>query len=138
MKKIWRILIAAVAVLVFDGIFGWLSCGWLFSWVYEIEPTNIWKPMTEGPAPSFFVVALVLNLVLVLVYALIKKGLPGKNILLKGLIFGLIVWAVGMLEGMAAMYFFTVTAPTVLIYWTILGLIQYPLRGLIIAAIYGK
>ena len=138
MKKIWRILIAAVAVLVFDSVVAMLTCGWLFSWVYKIEPTNIWKPMTNGPGAAFFITAFVLNIILVLVYALIKKGLPGKNILLKGLVFGLIVWAVGMLQGMAAMYFFTATAPTVIIYWAILGVIQCPLDGLIIAAIYGK
>ena len=130
--------VAAVAVLVFDFIVAIITCGGLFNWVYQVEPTNVWKPMTNGPPGVYFVVALVINIILVLVYALIKKGLPGKNIVLKGLSFGLIVWAVGMLEGMVAMYFFTVMAPTVIVYWLILGLIQYPLRGLIIAAIYGK
>ena len=138
MKKLWRIPVAAVAVLVFDTIVALLTCVWLFRWVYEIEPTGFWKEMSGGPPWTYYVAALVLNIILVLVYVMIKKGLPGQNVLVKGLMFGLIVWAVGMLQGMVAMYFFSVAAPTVLIYRTIKGLIQLPLGGLIIAAIYGK
>ena len=80
--KIWKILIAAVVVTVFEVVVGGLTCGWLFKWVYEIEPTNVWKPM-EAPPVTFYVGALVLNILFVLVYALLAKGIPGKNKLLK-------------------------------------------------------
>lgn len=135
--KTGRIIIAAAAISIFDAIVGAVTCGGVFNWVYKLEPTNIWKSM-EMPGVAYYVGALILNILFVLVYALLQKGIPGKNKLVKGLIFGLCVWAVGMLPGMFATYMFMTVAPTVIVYWTILALIQEPIRGLITAAIYGE
>jgi membrane protein insertase Oxa1/YidC/SpoIIIJ len=46
--------------------------------------------------------------------------------------------AVGMLPGMFSIYSFMTVAAGVVIYWTILGLVEMPIKGLIIAAIYGE
>ncbi len=134
--KIGKMLIAGVVVTIFNMILGGLTCGWLFSWVYKLEPTNVWKPMT-CPGTMFIIGTLILNTILAFVYALINKGLSGKNRFAKGFVFGLCVWAVGMLPGMFATYSFMTVATTVVVYWTILGLIKSPLEGMIIAAIYG-
>ena len=75
---------------------------------------------------------------MVAAYVLIRKGLPGKSRLIKGLVFGLIVWAVGTLPGMFSTYAFMTVAPAVVLYWTILALILCPLKGIVIAAICGK
>lgn len=136
--RIWRILVAGVAVTVFGSIVGMLTCGKFFLWVYEVEPTNVWKPMEGPPGAIYYIGALVLSIILVLVYAIVQKGIPGKYRVVKGVVFGLCVWAVGILPGMFAMYMFMTVAPTVVVYWTIMGVIQMPLEGLIIAAIYGK
>ncbi|MHC4122638.1 MAG: hypothetical protein ACYSSI_03615 [Planctomycetota bacterium] len=135
--KAGRILIAGIAATIFGAVFGTLTCGWLFKWVYTLEPTNIWKPI-EAPPPAYFIGALVLNLVFAFIYALLNKGIPGKNRFIKGIVFGLCVWAVGVLPGMLATYFFMTIHPGVVLYWTIGGLIQTPITGLIIAAIYGQ
>lgn len=135
--KIWRILIAGVVVTVFSTVIAMLTCGWLFNWVYEIEPTNIWRQM-DAPPVAYFIASVVMNIVLAFVYALLVKGIPGKNKLTKGLVFGLCVWAVGILPGMLATYTFMTIAATVAIYWIISGLVFTPLMGLIIAAIYGE
>jgi len=132
-----RILIAGVAAAVFNIVIGALTCGWLFSWVYEIEPTNIWRAM-DSPPVVYYILAVVMNIVLAFVYALLAKGIPGKNKLIKGLVFGLCVWAVGNLPAMLSTYLFMTVAATVVVYWTILGLLALPLMGLIIAAIYGE
>jgi hypothetical protein len=136
--KMGKILIAALAVSVFGAVLGGVTCGWLFSWVYELEPTNVWKPMEGPPGLVFYIVSFLLNIVLAVVYALLRKGIPGKNKLIKGLIFGLCVWAVGILPGMFATYYFMTVATGVVLYWTILGLVEMPIKGLIIAAIYGE
>jgi hypothetical protein len=136
--KIGKILIAALAVSIFSAVAGGVTCGWLFNWVYKLEPTNVWKPMNGPPGLAFYIVSLLLNLVFVVVYALLRKGIPGKSRLAKGLVFGLCVWAVGMLPGMFSTYAFMTVATGVVIYWTVLGLVETPLRGLIIAAIYGE
>ncbi|MDD5432827.1 MAG: hypothetical protein PHO70_07610 [Candidatus Omnitrophica bacterium] len=136
--KIGKVVLAGVAVTVFNAILGMVTCGGIFSWVYKLEPTNVWKPMEGAPGAKYMIGSLVLSILLAVVYALIQKGLPGKNKLVKGAVFGLCVWAVGMLPGMFATYTFMTVATTVTIYWTILGLIKSPLEGMIIAAIYGK
>ena len=136
--KIGRILVAGLVVTVFNAIVGMLTCGGVFSWVYKLEPTNIWKPMSGPPGAMFMIGSFILSVILSFVYALINKGIPGKNKLVKGLVFGLCVWAVGMLPGMLSTYAFMTVATTVVIYWTILGLIEIPLKGMIISAIYGE
>ncbi len=133
----WRIFIAGVVVTVFEAAVGTITCGWLFKWVYEIEPTNIWRVM-DAPPVAYYSGVMALNIVLALVYALLVKGIPGKNKLTKGLVFGLCVWAVGALPAMLATYMFMTVGLTIVIYWTITGLIFTPLMGLIIAAIYGE
>ena len=89
--KYWRIFIAGVVVTVFGTAVGWITCGWLFNWVYKIEPTNIWRRMDTIPV-AYYQASLALNIVLAFVYALLVKGIPGKNKLIKGLVFGLIMW----------------------------------------------
>lgn len=135
--KIGKIAIAGAAVTVFDMVVGGVSCGWLFNWVYKIEPVNVWKPMSGPPGMDFIARGLALNMIFAFCYAILRKGLPGKSRIQKGAALGLFVWALGMLPGMNAMYSFMTVAPAVLVYWTILGLIQAPLEGIIIAAIYG-
>ena len=136
--KIGKVVISGIVVTVFNAIVGMVTCGGVFKWVYELEPVNVWRPMEGAPGASFFAGSLVLSLVLVLVYALINKGIPGQNKLVKGLVYGLCVWAVGILPGTFATYYFMTVAPTVVIYWATLGLIISPLKGLLIAAIYGE
>lgn len=135
--KMGKIAIAAVVITLFDAIVGAVTCGGIFNWVYKLEPVSVWKPM-EAPGLAYYIGAVLLNFLFVLIYVTIRNGLPGRNKLTKGLLFGLGVWAVGMLPGMFATYMFMTVAPTVILYWTILGLIQDPLRGLITAAIYGE
>jgi hypothetical protein len=133
-----KILIAGIAVTVFNSIVGAVTCGGIFNWVYKLEPTNVWKPMKGAPGPMFFLASFILSLIFVFVYALINKGIPGRNWLVKGLVYGLLVWALGVLPTMLSTYFFMTVATTVVVYWTISSLITYPLNGVIIAAIYGE
>ena len=138
MKKIWKPLVAGLAVMVFDSIVGGVTCGGVFNWVYRLEPTNVWKPMDGPPGVTFYVGFLVLSIVLAAVYALFRKGIPGQNRVVKGLVFGLCLWAAGTLPGMFAIYIFMTVATQVVIYWTIMELILSPIKGVIIAAICGK
>ena len=136
--KIGKILIAALAVSLFGAIFAGLTCGWLFNWVYKLAPTNVWKPMEGAPGLLFHIVGFLLNTVFVVVYALLRNGIPGKNKISKGIAYGLCVWAVGMLPGMFSTYYFMTVATGVVVYWTIIGLVELPIKGIIIATIYGE
>jgi hypothetical protein len=77
-----------------------------------------------------------LNLLFVAVYALFLKGIPGPNKYVRGLVYGLAVFAVGMLPGMFATYFFQTINPVVIVYWTAWGFVINPVKGLIASTIY--
>ncbi|MBN1553866.1 MAG: hypothetical protein JXA11_03920 [Phycisphaerae bacterium] len=137
MKTLVRIILAGIGAMVFDVVIAGLTCGWLFNWVYTLEPTNVWRPL-QAPPMWFYAVSLVLTILMAAMYAMICKGVPGKNRLVRGLLFGLLVWIVGTLPGMLATFAFMTVATTVVVYWTITGLVILPIKGLIIAVIYGK
>jgi hypothetical protein len=126
--KISKILVAALAVSLFGAIFAGVTCGGVFNWVYKLEPTNVWKPMVGPPGLNFYIGEFLFSVIFVVVYALLRKGL----------VFGLCVWAVGILPGMFATYFFMTVATGVVIYWTVLGLVATPIKGLIVAVLYGE
>lgn len=133
--KIGKIFIAAVVITIFATIFAMLTCGGYFNWVYKLQPVDVWKPMNGGPSVSFYVIQFFLNLIFVVIYVLFSNGIPGKNKYVKGLVYGLAVFAVGMLPGMFATYFFQTINPIVIVYWTVWGFVQTPLKGLIASTI---
>ena len=77
--KIGKIVIAGAAVTIFNTIIGLVTCGGVFSWVYKLEPTNVWKPMNGGPSAMFMIISLVLSIILSFIYVLINKGIPGSS-----------------------------------------------------------
>lgn len=136
--KISKVLLATIVVCVFNFIVGAITCGGYFSWVYKLEPTNVWNPITKNSFGFMLLELVVVNLLFVVVYALIHKGVPGKNKYTKGLIYGLLVWLVGMIPGMFATAIYMTVSKVVVIYWTILALIMSPLKGIITSTIYGE
>jgi len=134
--KIGKLLLATVLIMLFATIFGMITCGGFFSWVYKLEPINVWKPMTGAPSVMFYVVEFFLNMIFVGVYVLFLKGIPGPNKYVRGLVYGLAVFAVGMLPGMFATYFFQTINPAVIVYWTVWGAVLNPIKGLIASTIY--
>jgi hypothetical protein len=136
--KAAKILIAGLVLSIFNALVGMVTCGGFFSWIYKLQPTEIWKPMGNAPDIIFYVGGFIISVIFVGVYVLINKGLPGQNKFMKGIAYGLGVWAVGMLPGMFVMYSFMRIATEAIIYWTVLGLIQKPIEGMIAAMVYGE
>lgn len=136
--NIKKIILAVVIVALFNIMVGMLTCGGVFNWIYKLEPTNVWKSMENFSFPIMIASTFFVDLIFVLVYVLINKGIPGKNKFTKGLLFGLLVWMIGLVPGMISTYLYMTVSTTVVIYWTIWGLVVSPLKGLIAAAIYGE
>lgn len=136
--NIKKLILAVLVVGIFNVLVGMVTCGGAFSWVYKLEPVNVWKPMTSVSFPLMIAGIFFVDLLFVWVYALIKNGIPGKNKYTKGLLYGLLVVLVGLIPGMVMTYTYMTVATTVVVYWTIWGFIVSPLKGLIAAAIYGE
>ncbi len=70
-------------------------------------------------------------------FALLYKGIPYKGIN-KGICYGLIVWAVGALSGMATMPIYMTINTTVVVYWITQALVLNVIRGGIVAWVYER
>jgi hypothetical protein len=133
-----KVFLAAVVIFVVSAAFGWLTCGWLFNWVYKIPP-NIWKDptvmMSTGNMIGSSLIGLVVSILFALVFALLYKGIPGTGVK-KGMIYGILVWLVGAVTGVASMPFYMTIATTVVIYWLIQALVLNLINGALVGAIY--
>nr|VFJ94950.1 MAG: hypothetical protein BECKLFY1418B_GA0070995_10649 [Candidatus Kentron sp. LFY] len=130
-----RLAMATLIIFVLAQIWGFLTCGWLFNWVYEIEPTSVWIKVEQMSWPLGILWGLIFSLTFVFVYAVLYHGVPGDGIK-KGICFGLLIWLVGAFPGLGSMSLYTVIAPQVIIYWIISALIQLSWQGAIVAWIY--
>ena len=54
----FKALLPAFVITIIGTVIGFLTCGWLFSWVYEIEPISAWKYIPGIVAPSTQTVAI--------------------------------------------------------------------------------
>lgn len=134
-----RFILAALVVWIVSAVLRLLTCGWLFKWVYELPPV-IWESVeamstTSGLVGSYLV-ALVIAIVFVGVYAKIKSGIPGETNLKRGLAYGLIVWLVSGFSGIISMPFYMTVSTTVVIYWVIQLLVVNLINGALVAVIY--
>lgn len=133
-----KILLATLVIWIIGSVFGFLTCGWLFNWVYMIPPI-IWKDaaamMTISNMVFSYLFGLIASFLFVWVYAFLFKGIPGKGVK-KGMIYGILIWLVGALSGMATMPFYMTISMVVVIYWIIQALILNIIRGAIIGVLY--
>lgn len=131
--KIIRILVASISVTIVNSFIGIIFCMGNFNWVYTLEPTYIWKSVKAVPDIVFYAAAFGLYTILSVIYMVLSKGIPGKNKLTKGFIFGLCVWLVGTVPSMFLIYTFINISNIVLLYWLVMALVQKPVQGIIIA-----
>ena len=136
-----RVVISAILVTIFNALYGMVTCGWLFKWIYAIEPASIWKPESAYTGlfwAKMYIGSLILWFFFAAVYGLIQQVVVVDCKHCKGALYGLIVWLVGMLPGMWMVYSFMTVADQVVIYWTISGLISLMVSGVIVASINSK
>lgn len=135
-----RVVIATVILWVVSTAIIWLMCGWLFSWVYEIPP-NIWLSPEAMMTTKNIILSNIVNIIgallFVLVFSVLRKGIPGTGAK-KGLLYGFLIWLVASLAGMATMPFYMTIAKTVIVYWIAQQLVINLIKGAIVGAICKK
>ncbi|MFH1455878.1 MAG: hypothetical protein ABIF40_02925 [archaeon] len=141
MKINWKkTILATLAVWIVGTLYTFLTCAWLFNWVYEIEPI-IWiapeAMMTTSNMIGSNIIGIVSALFFVLVFVWLMKGLPSKG-WKKGLYYGLFLWLAATFAGIASMPFYMTISWTVIIYWLISLFVRVLIMGAIVAAIYKK
>ncbi|MBT3323965.1 hypothetical protein HN681_01110 [archaeon] len=135
-----KIIGASLLIWIVQSIIIMLTCGWLFSWVYEIDPI-IWKDMaamfTLTNTIGMYSISLIGAFLFVIVFNILYKGIPKKG-LEKGLVYGFLVWLIAPLVGMASMPFYMTISWIVIIYWLIQALVLYIIKGAIVGYIFKK
>lgn len=132
-----RIFLAAIAITIFATAWGMVTCGWLFTWVYELPPISVWKSPADM-TPLFWTISIaghfVLALIFVGVFVWIGNGLCGGRVG-RGFRYGLVTWLIGVLPGMFATGMFMAVNPWWPVYMSINQLIALPVCGIIASAL---
>jgi hypothetical protein len=126
-------LVAAVLFLVLDMALGMVG-GWLGRRLFRLpsaQPAGI-----EGKIKLGLLFELVNGFLLALIYAVIHTGLPGQG-WIKGLSYGLIVWALRVVMWAFSTYMMTDLAPATIGITVGTGLIEVLILGVVIALVYG-
>lgn len=131
-------ILAIIVTAVCSFLYGALTCGWLFNWVYQIPPSEIWRT-TEQMGGLFFLWVFLANILIcalfVIVYGVLQKALPGEESVNKGLMYGFFVWLLSGLPGAIHMKLWTIVAPQAAIYQLINTLVIYLIIGALTGAI---
>jgi len=133
--KTSRIAISILIIWIIDAAFTFLTCGWLFKWIYEIPPI-IWlepaETMSTGNMTISILAGLFKSMLFVLVFVLLYDGVPGKGVA-KGLLYGFLIWMVGALSAFMTMPLYMTIAPATVAYW----IVQAAAIGLVNGAVVG-
>ncbi|MHC5049419.1 MAG: DUF6789 family protein [Planctomycetota bacterium] len=140
--KFGRAVVAGLVANVLSFIVG--GGGYhLFGGVFQLEPQGVWKWTPEMNAEMsvgwwIFLIGgnTVAAIVFALVYALLFHGIPGKG-LFKGMVFGVIVWLIGVVPAIFTMYILVNIHPTALLYFLTQSLVEYLVYGPAVALVYG-
>ena len=129
-----KIFLGGIVVAILQSIWGMLTCGWIFNWVYTLEPTSVWRPMEEFPVLWCIILTFIFSIILAYVFFIIVEGLPGRDSA-RGLWFGLFVWLVGALPCFSSLFLGTIISHVVLIYWLASALIVSLWSGVVLSKI---
>jgi len=67
--NIKKILISGVLIWIINTIIRFITCGWLFSWVYKLQPTNIWVDQETMMSGTTMLWANLFSLVAAMIFA---------------------------------------------------------------------
>ncbi len=137
--NIKKILLAGTVAGVCSNLWGLFTCQWLFKWVYFIEPIGVYqKAMLNSEFPWLFSIGvgkIILAVILAFGYAIISKSLPGKTIT-KGLLFGVLIYFIGVLPIRFSDYMSLNLSAAIRIYWLVNDLLSFIISAIAISLIY--
>ncbi|MBD3253399.1 hypothetical protein GF386_06710 [Candidatus Pacearchaeota archaeon] len=137
--NIKKIIIASLLVWIIGTVITWLTCGWLFQWVYTLPPVSLWKSSEAMANPVNVILGALIGLIVaflfVAIYAVIQKAISGKGYR-KGMRYGLIVWLIGSLSGLLGLPLYMNISPVVVVYWIIQALVVNLINGAVVGVVY--
>lgn len=138
MTKYRDVIIAGFLINITSIIVPFISYR-MFSWIFTLPPTTIWKwtpatPIASMPIQELFIIFFI-NTILAFyfayLYKIIQSSIPGSNVK-RGVIYALLLYPIGVLIPMYSLYVLLNIAFPALIYFTLESLLEYLLYGMIV------
>jgi hypothetical protein len=137
----WRVVLATIIYVVIAQVIHTVGAMATMKYYLMEEYFPVWSKLmmpTAGPPPaSFYAYSIFYELIaaflFVLVFVVLKDGLPGRGAAKKGLIYGLIVFALAGLPGVLSMHLMINLPAALFVWWGFEMLVIYLLGGMITA-----
>ena len=141
--KIGRLIISAIIITIVAQLIDWggamLGLGYYKDPAYAKVWSKLMMPTAGPPPPSFMAYSLLFAFIsavlFVLVFQILRQGVPGSGPAMKGLTYGFLVFLIAAIPGMLSMYLLINLPVGLLWIWTAECFIVYLLTGLIVGAI---
>jgi len=133
-----RALLAGLGGTIANIIYSMLVCSqFIIPWLKEVTAPDLWIEETPLYLPTMILFGFALCFLWAFGYALLYKGIPGTGVT-RGLVYGIFVlWLLGVLPHMAALYLHTtISAEIIWVFITANGLFRGIVVGVTYALIY--
>jgi len=130
-------LLAGIAMVIADMAVWGATQGYLMP-LYQASAA-VWKPMEPMSAwlARYLSLLVAEGILFGLVYSVLYNGIPGTKIN-KGLNYGVILWLVGIVPGMAITYLMMAVPTPIIASWLFGGLIDMLVLGAVLAYVYER
>jgi hypothetical protein len=132
-----KVLIAGVVGAIVNAVYSILVCtNLIIPWVKRVTPSDFWVPETGLHTFIMIIFGFAICILWAFGYALLYKGLPGTG-LSKGVIYGFLLWLLGMLPHTLALHLHTNIWPEFnWIFLSVNSLIRWIILGMIYSLVY--
>lgn len=130
--------LAGIAMVIADMAVWGATQGYLMP-LYQASAA-VWKPMEPLSAwlARYLSLLVAEGIIFGIVYSVLYNGIPGKNNLNRGLNYGVILWLVGLVPGMAITYLMMAVPTPIIASWLFGGLIDLLVMGAVLAFVYER
>lgn len=129
--------LGGIAMVIADVVVYGATQGYLLP-LYQAS-VAVWKPMEPLSAWLAWYLSLLVaeGILFGLVYSVLYNGIPGTNIN-KGINYGMILWLVGIVPGMAVTYLMMTVPTPIVASWLFGGLLDVLVMGAVLAYVYER
>jgi hypothetical protein len=135
-----KVVVSTIVLWLVSVFYMFLTCGWLFKWVYDLEP-KIWLPVEVMMLPVNMVLSHIVTIVgvffFVVIFEILYKAIPQKGVS-KGMVYGFFVFLLGPFVGISSMPLYMTVSTTVIVYWLVSAFVLFLIKGAIVGKIYSK
>ncbi len=143
MVKAWKLILAAIVFMIIAQVIHTIEAQVTMNYYTDPAYFAVWSKImmpTAGPPPvEFYYYSLtftfITGLIFAGIYAVIAKGIPGKTLAKKGLIYGLLIWLISGIASALSMFLLINLPIDLIAYWTVTGLIINLIAGVAVSKI---